>query len=61
MLGALALVPFDKLEDGLRIIRSCIPKDENNQNCKMCLNLLSYFLNQWTISNLKINILYTES
>ena len=45
MFGAVALVPIDKVEAGLQIIRETMPEDSK------CLQLIYYFEIQWIKSN----------
>ena len=45
-LGALALIPLDKIDAAILIIRDNLPQ-QNNKDCPLCLQLLEYFMVQW--------------
>ena len=46
-----ALIPIEKINDGLLIIRNSLPKNELNEDCPLCLRVLEYFMSQWMESN----------
>jgi hypothetical protein len=50
-LGALALIPINKINDALIIIRNSLPKNDADEDCPLCTRVLEYFMNQWMQSN----------
>lgn len=54
LIGALALIPIDKVSEGLSIIKHKIPKviiDNNEEPCTKAVQLLEYFEKHWISSN----------
>ena len=55
LIGALALLPSDKVVEGYNLIKqNHIPTNENNLQCQLCVKFLQYFDKQWIESILSI-------